>query len=304
MPSAYDVAILEVDPSADLGTISHVLRRSGRADGRHAAGLCRLSDRGHRRAEHSPSSAPTRRLQFGRVTALSDYFLFNADARECAAGREQPAGHRRRQRQPDHRCQRQGGGGPERRHGRLPRWRAHAQCGDAQLRAARRPDRRASSIRQASTWRRRRPSGRRRWRSSTTTRTRSSPNARAALEEKTGRPGRRTGQGSGIAEDQRGDNDAGPSAIANMRSRSLPGTATPIIAYGDYDGTLNLMLLRDGKGSDRRLWLELVLQPDLHCRSRRDADAEGARPGEAPGRLQPLHADRAKDGGGGAPSTN
>lgn len=78
MPSAYDVAILEVDPAADLGKVLEVsddptaltagapLAFAGYpVEGTGAQKLAQLS--------------PNPVLQFGRVTALSDYFLFSAD---------------------------------------------------------------------------------------------------------------------------------------------------------------------------------------------------------------------------------
>ncbi len=78
MPSAYDVAVLEVDPGTDLGdylepakdltalTAGAPLAFAGYPiEGTGAQKLAQLS--------------PNPVLQFGRVTALTDYFLFHAD---------------------------------------------------------------------------------------------------------------------------------------------------------------------------------------------------------------------------------
>ena len=78
MPSAYDVAILDVDPATDLGehlavsddpsalTAGTPLAFAGYpVEGTGAQKLAQLS--------------PNPVLQFGRVTALSDYFLFSAE---------------------------------------------------------------------------------------------------------------------------------------------------------------------------------------------------------------------------------
>ena len=140
MPSAYDVAILEVDPATDLGRFLEVSDDPAALDRRRAAGLRRLSGRRHRRAEDRPAQP-----QPGAAVRPGDgaVGLLPVQRRQAerAAHREQPAGDRRRQRQPDRRRQRQGGGDPERRHGGHPRWRPGALGGDAELRAARRPDR-------------------------------------------------------------------------------------------------------------------------------------------------------------------
>ena len=79
MPSAYDVAILEVDPAANLGDYLQVSD-----DPAALAAGAPLAFAGYpiegTGAQNLAQFSPNPQVQFGRVTALSDYFLFHADA--------------------------------------------------------------------------------------------------------------------------------------------------------------------------------------------------------------------------------
>ena len=78
MPSAYDVAILDVDPTADLGDYL-----TPAADPAALRAGAPLAFAGYpiegTAAQNLAQLSPNPVLQFGRVTALSDYFLFAAD---------------------------------------------------------------------------------------------------------------------------------------------------------------------------------------------------------------------------------
>ena len=79
MPSAYDVAILEVDPTADLGKDLAVANDPAALKAGQPLAFAGYPIEGtgtQKLAQLSPNPV----LQFGRVTALSDYFLFRADA--------------------------------------------------------------------------------------------------------------------------------------------------------------------------------------------------------------------------------
>ena len=279
MPSAYDVAILDVDPAADLGkflvvptiptalTAGTPLAFAGYpVEGTGAQKLAQLS--------------PNPVLQFGRVTALSDYFLFSADKPQRAAHRKQPAGHRRRQRQPDRRRQRQGGGDPQRRHGRHPR-RRRARPSAVMLNYAQRADLIRGVLDPASFDL---EAAKAEWQKALALfdshENTVVADARSDAGAEDRRAGRRRRSSRMLAEDQRGGDRSARPAIASTRSRSRPATAYTFVAYGDYDGTLNLMLLRDGKGVTAAYGSSWFSTPDLHGRARRDADAAGcsARP--------------------------
>ncbi len=79
MPSAYDVAILKVDPAEDLGPFLRVADDPAalKAGAPLAYAGYPLEGTG---AQNLAQLAPNPVLQFGRVTALSDYFLLRADA--------------------------------------------------------------------------------------------------------------------------------------------------------------------------------------------------------------------------------
>ena len=78
MPSAYDVAILDVDPKADLGDYLAVAD-----DPSVLAAGAPLAFAGYpiegTGAQKLAQLSPNPVLQFGRVTALSDYFLLHTD---------------------------------------------------------------------------------------------------------------------------------------------------------------------------------------------------------------------------------
>ncbi len=80
MPSAYDVAVLEVDPKQDLGPLLEVAADSGPITLRPGASLAYagypIEGTG---AQKSAQIAPTPQLQFGHVTSITDYFLFGTD---------------------------------------------------------------------------------------------------------------------------------------------------------------------------------------------------------------------------------
>ncbi len=78
MPSAYDVAILEVNPDADLGKVLEVSDDPAALTPGASLAFAGYPIEGTG-AQKLAQLSPNPVLQFGRVTALSDYFLFNAD---------------------------------------------------------------------------------------------------------------------------------------------------------------------------------------------------------------------------------
>ncbi len=78
MPSAYDVAILEVDPTADLGKYLEVSDDPSALTAGTSLAFAGYPIEGTG-AQKLAQLSPNPVLQFGRVTALSDYFLFSAD---------------------------------------------------------------------------------------------------------------------------------------------------------------------------------------------------------------------------------
>ena len=78
MPSAYDVAILEVDPGADLGGTLQVADDPAALSAGTPLAFAGYPIEGTG-AQKLAQLSPNPVLQFGRVTALSDYFLFDAD---------------------------------------------------------------------------------------------------------------------------------------------------------------------------------------------------------------------------------
>ncbi len=78
MPSAYDVAILNVDPTADLGGFLQRATDPATLTAGTALAFAGYPIEGTG-AQKLAQISPNPIVQFGRVTALSDYFLFHAD---------------------------------------------------------------------------------------------------------------------------------------------------------------------------------------------------------------------------------
>ena len=79
MPSAYDVAILDVDPTADLGGFLQRATDPAALTAGTALAFAGYPIEGTG-AQNLAQISPNPVVQLGRVTALSDYFLFHADA--------------------------------------------------------------------------------------------------------------------------------------------------------------------------------------------------------------------------------
>ncbi len=245
MPSAYDVGILEVDPTTDLGkylvvsddpatvTAGTPLAFAGYpVEGTGAQKLAQLS--------------PNPVLQFGRVTALSDYFLFSADkpnallienslpATGGASGSPIVDGSGKV-------VAVLSGGTVDIRNGvRTPSavMLNYAQRADLikgvldpasfDLAAAKAEWQKALSVFDAH--------------EDTVV-----ADAKSALAQKTGAP-------VTLDETQQISLKAseavkiGPTTYREHTVKVMAGHSYTFVAYGDYDGTLNLMLLRDGKG--------------------------------------------------------
>ena len=78
MPSAYDVAILKVDPSADIGPMLTFSKDPAALAAGTALAFAGYPIEGTG-AQNTAQFSPNPQVQYGRVTTLSDYFLFNAD---------------------------------------------------------------------------------------------------------------------------------------------------------------------------------------------------------------------------------
>ena len=245
MPSAYDVAILDVDPAADLGkflvlsddpaalTAGTPLAFAGYPiEGTGAQKLAQLR--------------PNPVLQFGRVTALSDYFLFSADKPNALLIENSlPA---------------TGGASGSPIVDDSGKVVAVLSGGTVDIRdGARTPSavmlnyaQRADLIRDVLD-----PASfdleaaRAEWQKVLAVFDAHEDtvvaDAKAALEQKTG--------GAVDAKDQQDlslrTSEAvtiGPTCYREHEVKVAAGHTYTFVAYGDYDGTLNLMLLRDGKG--------------------------------------------------------
>ncbi len=245
MPSAYDVAILDVDPAADLGkylaisddpaalTAGAPLAFAGYpVEGTGAQKIAQLS--------------PNPVLQFGRVTALSDYFLFNADKANALLIENSLPATGGASGSPIVDASGKvvailSGGTVDFRNGvRTPSavMLNYAQRADLihavldpasfDLEGARAEWQKALALFDAH--------------EDTVV-----AEARAALEQK-------TGSAVEVKNEQQISLKAseavtvGPTCYREHAVKVAAGHSYTFIAYGDYDGTLNLMLLRDGKG--------------------------------------------------------
>ncbi len=80
LPSAYDVAILEVDPAADLGPTLEVAPESEIAGLRPGMAIAAGGFPIEKTAQEKLSAlSPVPQFQYGFITSMTDYFLFQAD---------------------------------------------------------------------------------------------------------------------------------------------------------------------------------------------------------------------------------
>ncbi len=245
MPSAYDVAILAVDPTADLGkffAIADDPTTLKAGDPLAFAGYPVEGTGAQKLAQLSPNPV----VQFGRVTALSDYFLFHADAAHALLVENSLPATGGASGSPIVDASGKvvailsGGTVDIRDGGRSPSavMLNYAQRADLiravldpasfDLAAAKDEWQKALALFDSH--------------ENTVV-----ADARTALEEKTGGPVDETAKVPASLKTSEAVT-VGPTSYREHAVKVAAGHAYTFVAYGEYSGTLNLMLLRDGKG--------------------------------------------------------
>ena len=192
---------------------------------------------------------PTPTVQYGRITSVTDFFMFGTDPQHAYLDPAQPADLQGRQRQPDHQRQGRGGGDPLRRPRRRDRRGRRLERGDAQLRPAHRPARARSSARpRASTSSTRSSAGR-------TVAERFNNHRNSVIEDTKQHLASKAGGGAvvdvatfeGSLDGQRRRRTTASSASSTTRCRSTPTASYAFLVYGSEGAPISLIVYR-GEG--------------------------------------------------------